>query len=396
MSATFFSAFAFALSFDSPPVAVDSDGDDDASPELSLLKQQQQHQDAEMFKNDIVHGFSLLHAVCLQNLRCDWELSNLTEHNEQHLPAWDSAQTRGFPIKFHHYCIPRNRKEARLAFYKVSKIQVVGGVSATEKRVLGKQVSRTLTMKRGPFSSHHDHNGSTNDGKDDDDNSTAPFFSNLWTSDTASFIRGAVERPYQVLYALLECLHTRHDAGGLNMPAPILATVWQSINTGIQSFEHCRYLADTPFPFPWAQLVIVVLLSWQFLIPLTVIVSYESRALGVVVAMASCWVLWALNEVAREIEDPFTSEPNDLPLARLQYHFNEQLLAVAASASSREGLGWSVVGSRRKRASGGGEDGGDNGGVDGLNGVDDIGLYRMPTYAGGIDVSRSGSFVEGV
>lgn len=36
---------------------------------------------------------------------------------------------------------------------------------------------------------------------------------------------------------------------------------------------------------------------------------------------------WALNEVSREMEDPFCFEPNDIPLARLQYQFNERLLA---------------------------------------------------------------------
>jgi hypothetical protein len=118
------------------------------------------------------------------------------------------------------------------------------------------------------------------------------------------------------------------------------------MNTGIQAFEHCRYLSDTPFPFPWAQLIIVVLVVWQALIPLTVIVAYDDRPLGVVMAMASTWILWALNEVAREIEDPFTQEPNDLPLARLQYQFNERLLAVAAGGGGRGGgengvsLGW--------------------------------------------------------
>lgn len=45
---------------------------------------------------------------------------------------------------------------------------------------------------------------------------------------------------------------------------------------------------------------------------------------------------WALNEVARELEDPYCFEPNDIPLARLQYQFNERILA---TANAQVGLG---------------------------------------------------------
>jgi predicted membrane chloride channel (bestrophin family) len=40
--------------------------------------------------------------------------------------------------------------------------------------------------------------------------------------------------------------------------------------------------------------------------------------LAVVLDFLSINTLWVLNEVARDLEDPFVYEPNDLPLARLQ------------------------------------------------------------------------------
>jgi hypothetical protein len=33
-----------------------------------------------------------------------------------------------------------------------------------------------------------------------------------------------------------------------------------------------------------------------------------------------------MNEVARDLEDPFIYDPNELPLPRMQYCFNERLL----------------------------------------------------------------------
>jgi hypothetical protein len=52
---------------------------------------------------------------------------------------------------------------------------------------------------------------------------------------------------------------------------------------------------------------------------------------------------WTLNEVSRELEDPFCFPPNDIPLARLQYQFNERILT---AANTRVG-GW--AGGRARR-----------------------------------------------
>ena len=50
-------------------------------------------------------------------------------------------------------------------------------------------------------------------------------------------------------------------------------------------------------------------------------------ALGVVFAWTSVQAYWALNEVSREMEEPYSCPPNDIPLSRLQFQFNERCLA---------------------------------------------------------------------
>lgn len=39
------------------------------------------------------------------------------------------------------------------------------------------------------------------------------------------------------------------------------------------------------------------------------------------------WLYFCINEVCRELEDPFNYEPNDLPLTQLCYEFNERQLS---------------------------------------------------------------------
>lgn len=339
MTACLFNAFSLCLSFDKQPgaAAKAAAGDADAERTLRIA--------ADEFRNDLTHGISLMHGVCLQHLRCDWELGNLSVHDENYLPPWDSASTPGFKIALWRYFLPQDRVKSRVQWNRASKVQVIGGVTATERGALHSAAGpqRMVTTRRGtetmidgvpplvdPEMAPH---------------AFAGCFNSLWTSDTATIVRGAVERPYKVIFAVMELIRRRTAAGGLDMPAPILSTIWQNLTLGVSNFEHCVYLQDTPFPFPWAQLVVVVLIMWQIIIPFTV-VTIHNEALGITLSIVTTWVLWALNEVAREIEDPFVAEPNDIHLSRLQYQFNEMLLAVAASDADGDELGWAAAESK--------------------------------------------------
>jgi hypothetical protein len=48
-----------------------------------------------------------------------------------------------------------------------------------------------------------------------------------------------------------------------------------------------------------------------------------------VLTFLSVSILCTLNEIARDVEDPFHYDPNQLPLPQMQYKLNERLLAVS-------------------------------------------------------------------
>ena len=96
------------------------------------------------------------------------------------------------------------------------------------------------------------------------------------------------------------------------MPPPVAASAWQAMNSGVAAFEHCRYLQDTPFPFPWAQLIIAALLVWQVVVPLQVVCSYQSEPIGILLSVVTVWLLWALNEGA--LHCPRCALPLPFPL----------------------------------------------------------------------------------
>lgn len=77
-------------------------------------------------------------------------------------------------------------------------------------------------------------------------------------------------------------------------------------------------MADTPFPFPWAQAVLLLLVLFAFTAPLLIAAYVERLWLAILLDVISVQSYFVLNEVARDLEDPFIFEPNDLPMAHLQ------------------------------------------------------------------------------
>lgn len=96
-------------------------------------------------------------------------------------------------------------------------------------------------------------------------------------------------------------------------------------------YEQCRKIADTPFPFPWAQFVFVSLLMFTFSCPLLIIAYVPNTGLAIFLSVLSVSTYWGCNEVARDIEDPFLYEPNELPLPSMQFELNHMLLAAMES-----------------------------------------------------------------
>ena len=77
-----------------------------------------------------------------------------------------------------------------------------------------------------------------------------------------------------------------------------------------------------------------MLILYALTVPLVVVAFINSTWTGLVVNFLSVQSYWSLNEVARDLEDPFVYDPNDLPLARYQVrtcitfeHVDNDLLA---------------------------------------------------------------------
>jgi len=152
------------------------------------------------------------------------------------------------------------------------------------------------------------------------------------------------------LFALvLRHLNERRLAGGLWADAPVLSRVFQVLSDGNLGFRQARKIEDVPFPWPYAQMVAFLLLTFSVTFPLMVAsqmaqLPEHSLAVGLERPAQSLFergiVEWTpplltfltimgysgLYSTASVLEDPFVHPPNDLPSVAMQRAFNAQLL----------------------------------------------------------------------
>jgi len=174
-----------------------------------------------------------------------------------------------------------------------------------------------------------------------------------------------------LLYGRLCRLITeRRCRGGMRgIDPPAVARIYQCLSEGMHGYYQARKVEDTPFPFPYAQMVTVMLALMVFVVPLVAVsklghdhhdgdpessdidrhfqqiahgpwIEFWWRLLSPALGPALCFVTilcyYGLNEVARELEEPFLYPPNDLPCSTFQDDLNLRLLASAQAACDGE------------------------------------------------------------
>lgn len=140
--------------------------------------------------------------------------------------------------------------------------------------------------------------------------STQQVYQSEW--DAADSSKGAAVMPCHITQATIHIIHVTCDA------ATFISRNTSCIITCLFMCGCCRAISDTPFPFPWAQMVLVMLLLYAITAPLVVVAFVDSMWMGIVVNFICIQSYWCLNEVARDLEDPFVYDPNDLPLSTYQ------------------------------------------------------------------------------
>lgn len=131
----------------------------------------------------------------------------------------------------------------------------------------------------------------------------------------------------EVMLHLVQSLITQaHHESVLNIPPPILSRVYQTISRGFVNLLNAKKIVDTRFPFPYVQLISFLLLLHTALTPMIITAVVKSKVLAAAVSFIPMFGLYSLNFIAIELENPFGTDDNDLPMSHFQTEMNGCLL----------------------------------------------------------------------
>ena len=136
-----------------------------------------------------------------------------------------------------------------------------------------------------------------------------------------------------VFTQVLAMVNRRRAAGGVDVVPPALARFHHEMCIGMIGFQQACKLEDTPFPFPYAQVVSMVLAVFALTFPFIAVSQTAGiegeRAwfLPLIIVFFTNMTYFGFHEVARELEDPFVHPPNDLPLVSMHEIFNARVTA---------------------------------------------------------------------
>mmetsp|Transcript_85895 Transcript_85895/g.237943 ORF Transcript_85895/g.237943 Transcript_85895/m.237943 type:complete len:475 (+) Transcript_85895:66-1490(+) len=303
MGAKWFDCACMAIAFDAPG--------DISSPYLVGDNNPEPPREAEVpgcahaaFFNEIVHLFSLLHALALQHLRSDPDLSNLQLHRSTSIafmpaPAPSASGQRG------HKGFNRAGEDKRpsavgglAAFCEVDtrmplpvqKLEILGKVKPEELLLLEASTRRVQ----------------------------GPTLARVAMVQSWIMRRLVARQKYE----------PRGDMGRTS--SPILSRLYQVICDGHLGFSHAAKVSDNPFPFPYHNLIRMLLWMYVLSAPFVINSKVFHVAARLTLSFTAVWAYFALCEVGDNLEDPFRpSDPNELPLQAIQRGFNARLLSLS-------------------------------------------------------------------
>jgi len=112
--------------------------------------------------------------------------------------------------------------------------------------------------------------------------------------------------------------------------------MYQQLSDGMLGFSQALKLSDVPFPFPYAQILTWMLITFCCFIPIYIMHFTQSTVAGPVLSFALFQGIWGLNETAKELENPFGPDVNDITLGDFHNRFLDAIDQAYSACSLRK------------------------------------------------------------
>eukprot|EP00930_Biecheleria_cincta_P058721 TRINITY_DN4451_c0_g1_i1.p1 TRINITY_DN4451_c0_g1~~TRINITY_DN4451_c0_g1_i1.p1 ORF type:complete len:494 (+),score=88.53 TRINITY_DN4451_c0_g1_i1:201-1682(+) len=112
------------------------------------------------------------------------------------------------------------------------------------------------------------------------------------------------------------------------IPPPIVSRCYQELSNGMAGLNQTIKMADIPFPFPFTQLLIVVLWTFTCTLPIYVAEFTRGYTMTPILTFSITLAMWSLCGISTELENPFSDGPNQLPVIDMHERFVEMLRTI--------------------------------------------------------------------
>eukprot|EP00928_Gymnodinium_smaydae_P005815 TRINITY_DN11999_c0_g3_i1.p1 TRINITY_DN11999_c0_g3~~TRINITY_DN11999_c0_g3_i1.p1 ORF type:complete len:507 (-),score=49.95 TRINITY_DN11999_c0_g3_i1:29-1462(-) len=113
--------------------------------------------------------------------------------------------------------------------------------------------------------------------------------------------------------------------GVLDVSPPILSRVYQELSRGFVILQDVEKFSEFAFPFPYCQLLSVLIMFQGLVTPIICAASVKSPFWAVIATFTLMFAYCGVNYIAAEIEMPCGDDRNDLPLKEMQIAFNRSI-----------------------------------------------------------------------
>lgn len=157
----------------------------------------------------------------------------------------------------------------------------------------------------------------------------------LLGQDTLVFLQSKTERSEVVMTWIQRLVVDNIRTNTIEIAPPIVSRVFQEFSMGIVNVAAAKKINFIPFPFPYSQMMQLLLIFQAIVQPIVAGYAYH----GWWVAAGSTFVVillsWSIHFISVEIEMPFGDDANDLPLGDLVKGMNDSLVALMEDMTQR-------------------------------------------------------------
>lgn len=154
------------------------------------------------------------------------------------------------------------------------------------------------------------------------------------TSEEVALLEMAQDKVSAVCFWIMQGVVLEIRAGTLDTPAPIVSRIFQEISNGMLGFNQAHKVAMVPFPFPFAQMVSLLLVILYVFLPLYLDTFTQTWWVTPIVSFLLPVCYGGLNWIAIELEEPFGTDHNDVDIEVRHEEFLWMLVDVLRQPAS--------------------------------------------------------------